>query len=40
MTSEEKILKGYNFIAFSLDTLFLGTLCRQQLKLLNDRFKE
>ena len=25
---EEKIEKGYNFIAFSLDTLFLGTYCK------------
>lgn len=28
----EKIAKGYNFIAFSLDVLFLGTLVRDQMK--------
>lgn len=33
----EKIIDGYTFIAFSLDTLFLGTLCREQLKLLKRR---
>jgi 2-dehydro-3-deoxyglucarate aldolase len=27
----EKIAKGYNFIAFSLDVLFLGTLLRNQM---------
>jgi len=27
----DKIKKGYNFIAFSLDTLFLGTLTRNQM---------
>lgn len=27
----EKIAKGYNFIAFSLDVLFLGTLVRSQM---------
>ena len=27
----EKIEKGYNFIAFSLDVLFLGTLVRNQM---------
>lgn len=32
----EKVNKGYNFIAFSLDTLFLGTLCRNQVKLLKE----
>lgn len=31
---KEKIEKGYNFIAFSLDVLFLGTLVRNQMKLL------
>ena len=29
---EKKIKDGYNFIAFSLDTLFLGTIARDQLK--------
>jgi len=28
----EKKSKGYNFIAFSLDTLFLGTIIRNQIK--------
>lgn len=32
----EKIKAGYTFIAFSLDTLFLGTLCRDQLNHLHD----
>lgn len=27
----EKIEKGYNFIAFSLDVLYLGTLVRNQM---------
>jgi 2-dehydro-3-deoxyglucarate aldolase len=27
----EKIEAGYTFIAFSLDTLFLGTICRDQM---------
>jgi 2-keto-3-deoxy-L-rhamnonate aldolase RhmA len=30
----EKIDKGYNFIAFSLDTLFLGSVAREQLNLI------
>ena len=34
----EKIKKGYNFIAFSLDTLFLGTLARNELKKVRDNF--
>jgi 2-dehydro-3-deoxyglucarate aldolase len=29
---EEKIKSGYNFIAFSLDTYFLGSIIRSQLK--------
>lgn len=28
----EKVAKGYSFIAFSVDILFLGNSCRQQLK--------
>jgi 2-dehydro-3-deoxyglucarate aldolase len=32
---KEKIEKGYNFIAFSLDVLFLGTIARNQLQKLN-----
>jgi 2-dehydro-3-deoxyglucarate aldolase len=31
----EKINKGYNFIAFSLDILFLGTMARNQLTALH-----
>jgi len=30
----DKIAKGYNFIAFSLDVLFLGSLVRNQMKQL------
>lgn len=32
----EKIKKGYTFLAFSLDSLFLGTLARQQTKQLRE----
>ncbi len=32
----EKISKGYNFIAFSIDILFLGTLARNQMKALKN----
>jgi len=32
----KKIKKGYTFIAFSLDTLFLGTICRQEMNLLRN----
>ena len=28
----EQVSKGYTFLAFSLDILFLGTICREQLK--------
>jgi 2-dehydro-3-deoxyglucarate aldolase len=28
----EKIDKGYNFIAFSLDVLFMGTIARRQVQ--------
>ena len=31
----EKIVKGYNFIAFSLDVLFMGTTVRNQMSELN-----
>jgi len=34
----DKINKGYNFIAFSLDTLFLGSIARNQMKRLKDKF--
>lgn len=32
---EEKIRKGYTFLAFSLDTLFLGTACADAMRDLN-----
>lgn len=32
---QEKLDKGYNFIAFSIDSLFLGTIAREQLSKLN-----
>lgn len=32
-----KLAMGYNFIAFSLDVLFLGTLARNEMKNLNNR---
>ncbi len=32
----ENVKKGYTFIAFSLDSLFLGTACREQLKFLRE----
>lgn len=32
----DKWKKGYSFIAFSLDTIFLGTMCRQQIQLLKE----
>jgi len=35
----EKIEAGYSFIAFSLDTLFLGRMCRQQLEELKSNIK-
>ena len=31
---EEKIKSGYNFIAFSFDAMFLGTIIRNQLKMI------
>ncbi len=33
----EKISKGYDFIAFSIDTLFLGTLCRNELSKIKNQ---
>jgi len=33
----EKINKGYNFIAFSLDTLFLGSIARKEMQRLKDK---
>lgn len=35
----ETASKGYNFLAFSLDTLFLGTICREQLHKLNKNIR-
>ena len=35
----EKLNKGYSFIAFSLDTVFLGTICRKEMNLLKSSFK-
>lgn len=35
----KKIDAGYNFIAFSLDTLFLGTICRDELNQIRNRVK-
>lgn len=32
----DKIRDGYNFIAFSLDTLFLGTMVKKQMELLKE----
>ena len=31
---EKKIEKGYNFIAFGFDAMFLGTIVRNQLKMI------
>lgn len=33
----DKMGKGYNFIAFSLDTLFLGSIIRRQMKALREK---
>ena len=33
---EEKIKNGYNFIAFSLDTYFLGSIIRDQLEKIRE----
>lgn len=35
----DKINKGYNFLGFGLDTLFLGTKCREQLNLVKENLK-
>ena len=32
----ERIERGYSFIAFSTDFLFLGHSCREQMRMLND----
>ena len=31
---KQKVKEGYNFIAFSLDTIFLGEYCRKEIKIL------
>jgi len=31
---QEKLDEGYNFVAFSLDTLFLGSKCREELSIV------
>lgn len=33
----DKINKGYSFLAFSLDTLFLGSICRREMSALRER---
>lgn len=33
---QQKIKSGYNFIAFGLDTLFLGRACREQMKKIKE----
>ena len=35
----EKIKKGYNFIAFSLDTIFLGNISRNEMNKINQGLK-
>ena len=35
----KKINEGYNFISFSLDTLFLGTKCIEEMNLLKNNLK-
>ena len=35
----EKVARGYSFIGFSLDVLFLGDSCRQQLKAVYERIR-
>jgi|TARA_Y100000310_G_C20657052_1_gene802513 2-dehydro-3-deoxyglucarate aldolase len=35
----EKINTGYEFIAFSLDTIFLGTTCREQVRMIKENAK-
>lgn len=35
----KKVDLGYNFLAFSLDVLFLGTICNQQLNLIRENLK-
>ena len=35
----EKIGSGYTFLAFSLDTVFLGSICRAEMKKLHEKLK-
>ncbi len=35
----ENMKKGYTFLALSLDSIFLGTICRDELKKLKDKLK-
>lgn len=35
----EQVSKGYTFLAFSLDILFLGTICREQLKAIDENIR-
>tara|TARA_B100000315_G_scaffold217700_1_gene218499 strand:+ start:687 stop:1424 length:738 start_codon:yes stop_codon:yes gene_type:complete len=35
----EKIENGYTFLAFSLDTVFLGSICRSEMKKLHEKLK-
>ena len=35
----EKIGSGYTFLAFSLDTVFLGSICRSEMKKLHEKLK-
>ena len=37
---EDKIKEGYNFIAFSLDTVFLGTKVKEQMSQINTQAKK
>ncbi len=36
----EKLEKGYTFLAFSLDILFLGNSCREEMKSINEKLKK
>jgi len=34
-----RVDQGYNFLAFSLDTLFLGSICRQEVTAIKEKLK-
>lgn len=34
-----RVNQGYNFLAFSLDTLFLGSICRQEMNQIKEKLK-